>query len=689
MGYQQCANLAPLCIVPIECHIRAQSGGGAKWLMTRFFPLFRAKLFTGKLGSHEISNIIPPCLKESLLIMFNKIKNEKFIPNFMNIANITTVPKKGSCLELTNERGIFRVSVIRNILMNLLYESKYSKIDKNISECQMGGRRNKGCKNNIFIINGIIHEVLRSKNNKPIVIQYYDYKQMFDSINLKEAINDIFDTGLKDEHLSILYKANEEIHMAVKTPRGLTERQKVKDIVLQGDKFSSLLASVQVDKIGQDCMKAGYHYMYKNILPIGFLGLVDDIAGITEAGVKANQLNALINVKTAEKSLQFGAKKCQYMIIGKNANLIKENLQVDNWKTEYRENEISGEINLNEYYGGKINILKTDQYKYLGFVISCKGDNMANIREVKGKALGVIRKILNKLQSLNLQQYYFECSLIFMNVMLRGTILYGADMYYGLKETELRQLERIEESFMRKIFNTTKGCPIINLYLEFGQIPARFEVMKMRLLFLKYILEQPKESNISKMLELQFEKPTYGDWANKCLSDIENINLKLTLDEIRAMSKQKYIRMLKEKIFQSALKYLLEKRGKKGKEISYTCIEMSEYLQPFNNHLTVKQKREMFAVRNKMIDIPANFSSKIESKCECGKKEDMQHIYECQKYNEKKQPSIQYEKIFHGNLTEQVLVYEKISENLEKRNQEQSLPFGQVDQLSCTGRDDK
>ena len=28
--------------------------------MTRFFPLFRAKFFTGKLGSQEISNLIPP-----------------------------------------------------------------------------------------------------------------------------------------------------------------------------------------------------------------------------------------------------------------------------------------------------------------------------------------------------------------------------------------------------------------------------------------------------------------------------------------------------------------------------------------------------------------------------------------------------------------------------------------------------
>ena len=70
--------------------------------------------------------------------------------------------------------------------------------------------------------------------------------------------------------------------------------------------MGSILASVQVDKIGQDCMNAGYFYSYKNILPVEFLGLVDDIAGITEAGYKALQLNAVMNVKTDEKTLQFG-----------------------------------------------------------------------------------------------------------------------------------------------------------------------------------------------------------------------------------------------------------------------------------------------------------------------------------------------------------------------------------------------
>ena len=152
---------------------------------------------------------------------------------------------------------------------------------------------------------------MRSKKMKSLVFQYFDYSQMFDSISLKEAISDIYDTGVDDDNLHLLYYSNQEINMAVKTAHGLTYRQTVTDIVLQGDKFGSLLASVQVDKIGQDCMEAGYHYLYKNILPVGFLGMVDDIVGITEAGYQASQLNAFINVNTAEKTLQFGPAKCQ------------------------------------------------------------------------------------------------------------------------------------------------------------------------------------------------------------------------------------------------------------------------------------------------------------------------------------------------------------------------------------------
>ena len=142
---------------------------------------------------------------------------------------------------------------------------------------------------------------------------------------------------------------------------------------------------------------------------------------------------------------------------------------------------------------------KTNEQKYLGFIISNKGDNMANIREIKKKSIGIMRKIFNKLNSLHLRNYYFECSITFMNSMLRGSILYACDMYYNLKETELRQIERIEEEFMRKVLQTSRGCPITQLYLEMGQYPARFEIQRMRCLYLKYVLNENEESLLKKV----------------------------------------------------------------------------------------------------------------------------------------------------------------------------------------------
>ena len=322
----------------------------------------KSRDFEGYTNEIFKDNIIGSNLKMSLLIMFNKLKEANHIPKFFNCANITTVPKKGSRLILSNERGIFRVSIIRSILMNMIYESNYSVIDKQMSDCQMGGRRQKSSKNNIFILNGIIHDVMSSKSQRPVVLQFYDYSQMFDSINLSEAISDIYDKGFDNDTLGLVYKSNCEVSMAVKTPHGLTDRQTVKDIVLQGDKFGSLLASVQVEKIGEESMKAGYQYLYKNIHPVGFLGMIDDIVGITEAGYKASQLNTFLNIKTAEKGLQFGPSKCEYMIVGKNSeSTTQSKLKVDNWIKEYKENKKTGEIALVEYCGGKVEIKQTNE----------------------------------------------------------------------------------------------------------------------------------------------------------------------------------------------------------------------------------------------------------------------------------------------------------------------------------------
>ena len=84
--------------------------------------------------------------------------------------------------------------------------------------------------------------------------------------------------------------------------------------------------------------------------------------------------------------------------------------------------------------------------------------------------------------------------------MSRSSILYASETYYGLKEAQIRQIERIEETFLKKSFKTSRGCPISQLNIESGHIPARFQIYKNRLLFLKYILQQESESRINKFI---------------------------------------------------------------------------------------------------------------------------------------------------------------------------------------------
>ena len=83
-------------------------------------------------------------LKEALLMLFNGIKENQFIPPIMTLANISTIYKnKESRLDLDNDRGIFIITVMKKILDKLIYVDKYDDIDNNMSESNIGARKNR------------------------------------------------------------------------------------------------------------------------------------------------------------------------------------------------------------------------------------------------------------------------------------------------------------------------------------------------------------------------------------------------------------------------------------------------------------------------------------------------------------------------------------------------------------------
>ena len=65
------------------------------------------------------------------------------------------IKEKVKC-ELVNDRGIFLVTVFRSILMRLIYVEKYSQIDSNMSDSQIGGRKGKNVRNQIWTVSSYI-----------------------------------------------------------------------------------------------------------------------------------------------------------------------------------------------------------------------------------------------------------------------------------------------------------------------------------------------------------------------------------------------------------------------------------------------------------------------------------------------------------------------------------------------------
>ena len=96
-------------------------------------------------------------MKQALLNIMNQIKDELEIPKSMEKCNITYIHKKGKKNIMDNYRGIFRVSVLRNILD--IYKDVYPIVDENLTDANVGARKNWNIRDNLFVLNAVMNSV--------------------------------------------------------------------------------------------------------------------------------------------------------------------------------------------------------------------------------------------------------------------------------------------------------------------------------------------------------------------------------------------------------------------------------------------------------------------------------------------------------------------------------------------------
>ena len=164
---------------------------------------------------------------------------------------------------MNSERGIFILTSLKRILDKLIYVDKYSDIDQNMSDSNIGARRGRNIKNHLFMIYGIINSVVRG-NEDFVDIQIYNIENAFDGLWLEDCLNDVYDSvspSMRDDKLALVYESNKKNMVAIKTAVGMTDRINIPNIVPQK------LAKIKAEEHSLDkfCEKKEKHSKISNL----------------------------------------------------------------------------------------------------------------------------------------------------------------------------------------------------------------------------------------------------------------------------------------------------------------------------------------------------------------------------------------------------------------------------------------
>ena len=121
--------------------------------------------------------------------------------------------------------------------------------------------------------------------------------------------------------------------------------------------------------------------------------------------------------------------------------------------------------------------------------------------------------------------YYFEVALILRDSLLLSSILCNSESWYNITKAEFDLIESVDLQFLRRILNVPKSTPKEMFYLELGCLPLRYLIMKKRIMFLHYIVNQDPNSMLYSYLMTQIK-----DWIVQVLKDPKKLKIDKDLE---------------------------------------------------------------------------------------------------------------------------------------------------------------
>ena len=184
--------------------------------------------------------------------------------------------------------------------------------------------------------------------------------------------------------------------------------------------------------------------------------------------------------------------------------------------------------------------------------------------------------------------------------------LHNSEIWYGLNQSDINQLEEVDKLLLRRVFETSSSSCIESFYLELGIIPIHIIIMARRVKYLHYLVNLKEDEMLFNVFSTQWKYPARDDWTIQVQNDMKKLNINMNWEEMKMMSTQSFKRLVKIKTKEVTLDYLLtiKEKHKKMENLKYTELKMQKYLK--DKDIPVHEARNLYKYRTRSAHFKEN-----------------------------------------------------------------------------------
>ena len=119
-----------------------------------------------------------------------------------------------------------------------------------MADSKVGARRLTNMRYNIFVIITVSNSVAE-RQYKGVDITAFDAEKCFNKGWAKEFFNDMYDNGLKNDKLALIFKENISVKVPMTTLEGETKLNDISENTTRGTVWGSLCRTCTMEELGQ------------------------------------------------------------------------------------------------------------------------------------------------------------------------------------------------------------------------------------------------------------------------------------------------------------------------------------------------------------------------------------------------------------------------------------------------------